>query len=81
MFDLWPSQTHPLPQKRTRLPIMVMIMTAHKDISQNRKSVVNPVAWSSKKTQKVAVMSTLSAEAMALAGTMDYLAWRRLYWG
>lgn len=36
--------------------------------------------WSSKKIQRVAV-STLSAEAMALAGAMDILAWCRLYWG
>ena len=57
-----------------------MIMTAHSDIGQNRKSVVNPIVWSSKKIQRVAV-STLSAEAMALAGAMDILAWCRTYWG
>ena len=58
----------------------LMIMTAHQDIGKNKKSVVNPIVWSSKKIQRVAV-STLSAEAMALAGAMDILAWRRLYWG
>ena len=58
----------------------LMIMTAHECIGQNHKSVVNLILWSSKKIQKVAV-STLSAEAMALAGAMDLLAWRRLYWG
>ena len=58
----------------------LMIMTAHKDIGKNKKSVVNPIVWSSKKIQRVAV-STLSAEAMSLARAMDILAWRRLYWG
>ena len=57
-----------------------MIMTAHQNIGKNHKSAVNPIVWSSKKIQKVAV-STLSAEAMALAGTVDLLAWCRLYWG
>ena len=58
----------------------MMIMTAHQNIGKNHKSAVNPIIWSSKKIQKVAV-STLSAEAMALAGTVDLLAWCRLYWG
>ena len=58
----------------------LVIMAAHQDIGKNKKSVVNPLIWSSKKIQKVAV-STLSAEAMALAGAMDILAWCRLYWG
>ena len=57
----------------------LMILTAHKRIGENKQSVVNPIMWSSKKIQKVAV-STLSAEAMALAGAMDLLAWCRLYW-
>lgn len=49
-------------------------------IGENKRSVVNPIVWSSKKIQRVAV-STLSAEAVALAGAMDILAWCRLYWG
>lgn len=56
----------------------LMIMTAHQKINLNQKSIINPIVWSSKTIQKVAV-STLSAEAMALAGAMDILAWRRLY--
>ena len=37
------------------------------------------MVWHSKKIQKVAV-STLSAEAMALAGAVDMLSWVRLFW-
>ena len=55
----------------------LMIMTAHKDTGQHRKSVVNPLVWSSKKIQPVASVSTLSAEAMEFAGAMDILAWCR----
>ena len=57
----------------------MMIMAAHRDIGENKVSKVNPIVWHSKKIQKVAV-STLSAEAMALAGTTDMLSWVRLYW-
>ena len=55
-------------------------MPCHADLGQNKTSVVNPIMWHSKKIQKVAV-STLSAEAMALAGAVDILSWVRLYWG
>ena len=58
----------------------MMIMTCHAKIGENRTSFVNPILWHSKKIQKVAV-STLSAEAMALAGSVDMLSWTRLYWG
>ena len=54
-------------------------MSAHKCIGQNQRSPINPIVWHSKKIQKVAV-STLSAEAMALAGAVDILSWIRLYW-
>ena len=57
----------------------MMIMAAHRNIGENKVSKVNPIVWHSKKIQKVAV-STLSAEAMALAGTTDMLSWVRLYW-
>lgn len=57
----------------------MMIMSAHRDIGDNKTSQVNPILWHSKKIQKVAV-STLSAEAMALAGATDMLTWVRLYW-
>ena len=52
----------------------MMIMSAHKCIGENRRSPINPMVWHSKKIQKVAV-STLSAEAMALAGAVDMLSW------
>ena len=55
-------------------------MSCHKDLGVNRTSVVNPMLWHSKKIQKVAA-STLSAEAMALAGAVDMLSSVRLYWG
>ena len=54
-------------------------MTAHKSTGENQSSPVNPILWSSRKIQKVAV-STLSAEAMALASAVDTLAWARLFW-
>ena len=57
----------------------MLLMTAHKCIGANQSSPVNPILWSSRKTQKVAV-STLSAEAMAMAGAVDTLAWARLFW-
>ena len=58
----------------------MIIMACDDSIQSNRPSVVNPIVWHSKKIQKVAV-STLSAEAMALAGSVDVLSWIRLYWG
>ena len=57
----------------------MLLMTAHKSIGENQSSPVNPILWSSRKIQKVAV-STLSAEAMALASAVDTLAWARLFW-
>ena len=58
----------------------MVIMSCHQNIGSNRTSLVNPIVWHSKKIQKVAV-STLSAEAMSLAGAVDMLSWVRLYWG
>ena len=57
----------------------MVIMAAHKDIGNNQKSIINPIVWHSRKIQKVAV-STLTAEAMALAGTTGILSWMRLFW-
>ena len=57
----------------------MLIMAAHQCIGKNEISPVNPILWASRKIQKVAV-STLSAEAMALAGAVDTLAWVRLFW-
>lgn len=56
----------------------MIIMAAHKRIGENRTSVINPMVWHSRKIHKVAV-STLSAEAMALAGAVDSLSWVRLF--
>ena len=57
----------------------MIIMATHKDIGSNKNSPINPIVWHSKKIQKV-VVSTLSAEAMALAGAVDILSWIRLFW-
>ena len=57
----------------------MLVMAGHKNISTNQNSPVNPLVWHSKKIQKV-VVSTLSAEAMSLAGAVVILAWIRLYW-
>lgn len=57
----------------------MIIMAAHRDIGENKSSPISPLVWHSKKIQRVAV-STLSAEAMALAGSVDILSWVRLYW-
>ena len=58
----------------------MMIMACHQNIGLNHRSDISPVIWHSRKIQKVAV-STLSAEAMSLAGAVDVLSWIRLYWG
>ena len=57
----------------------MIIAAAHKRIGENRSSPISPIVWHSRKIQRVAV-STLSAEAMALAGAVDTLSWVRLYW-
>ena len=57
----------------------MIIMASHKSIGENQNCSVNPIIWHSKKIQKV-VVSTLSAEAMSLAGAVDILSWTRLYW-
>ena len=48
-------------------------------LENNVKTVVCPVAWSSKKIPRV-VRSTLSAEAVALGSTLDRLSWIRVFW-
>ena len=45
----------------------------------NQQAVVVPVAWSSKKIARV-VRSTLSAEVVALCGSMDRMSWLRIFW-
>ena len=46
---------------------------------QNQKAVIVPVAWASKKISRV-VRSTLSAEVVALCGSLDRMSWLRLFW-
>ena len=47
-----------------------LTFTTDGELSRNQRSVVCPVAWSSKKIPRV-VTSTLSAEAVALSATLD----------
>ena len=56
-----------------------IILGTHKDISQNVACPISPISWGCKKIQKV-VTSTLSAETMSLASTLDQLSWLKLYW-
>ena len=58
----------------------MMIMSCHKDIGDNKSSVVNPIVWHSKKIQKV-VVSTLSAEAMSLAGAVGHFVLDQVFLG
>ena len=58
----------------------MLIVAADECIGKNHTSPINPIVWASRKIQKVTV-STLSSEAMAMAGAVDTLAWVRLYWG
>ncbi|CAE7779020.1 RE1 [Symbiodinium sp. CCMP2592] len=46
---------------------------------QNQRAVIVPVAWASKKISRV-VRSTLSAEVVALCGSLDRMSWLRLFW-
>ena len=53
-----------------------IIVGTHQDISRGLEC---PITWGCRKIQKV-VTSTLSAETMALATTLDQLSWLRLFW-
>lgn len=57
-----------------------IILGTHRHISQNTSCPISPLSWGCKKIQKV-VTSTLSAETMSLASTLDQLSWLKLYWG
>ena len=57
----------------------ILIMGTHKDISTNTSCPVNPLAWGSKKIQRV-VTSTLAAETVSLNTVLDHLSWLRLCW-
>jgi hypothetical protein len=56
-----------------------LIFATTPELLENRKTVVAPVAWISKKIHRV-TRSTLGAEAIALSGTVDRLLWIRLLW-
>ena len=57
----------------------VIIVGTHQQIQNNVQCPISPIAWGSKKIQKV-VTSTLSAETTSLASAIDQLAWLRLFW-
>ncbi|CAL1139692.1 unnamed protein product [Cladocopium goreaui] len=48
-------------------------------LAQNERTVVCPIAWSSRKIPRV-VTSTLSAESMALSSALDRLGYIRVMW-
>ena len=56
-----------------------LIFTTDKNLAENKRAVVCPVAWSSRKIPRV-VTSTLSAEAVALSSTLDRLGFLRQFW-
>ena len=56
-----------------------LIFATTPELLSNKKSVVSPVAWVSKKIQRV-TRSTLGAEAVALSGAVDRLLWIRILW-
>ena len=56
-----------------------LVFATTPEILENKKAVVAPIAWSSKKVPRV-VGSTLSAEAAALSNTVDRLLWLRMLW-
>ncbi|CAL1150724.1 unnamed protein product [Cladocopium goreaui] len=56
-----------------------LVFATTPELLENRKAVVAPVAWISKKIHRV-TRSTLGAEAIALSGAVDRLLWIRLLW-
>ena len=56
-----------------------LIFATTPELLENRKAVVAPVAWTSKRVERV-VRSTLGAEAAALSNSVDRLLWIRLLW-
>ena len=56
-----------------------IILATHCEIENNVSCTVSPLSWGCKKIQKV-VTSTLAAETMSLASTLDQLSWIRLFW-
>ena len=56
-----------------------IIFTTTPELLENKKAVVAPVAWYSKKVPRV-VRSTLGAEAAALSNSADRLLWIKVLW-
>ena len=56
-----------------------LIFPTTPELLENRKAIIAPVAWTSKKVPRI-VRSTLGAEAAALSNTVDRLMWIRLLW-
>eukprot|EP00438_Fugacium_kawagutii_P005439 Skav226195 [mRNA] locus=scaffold2212:160140:165589:- [translate_table: standard] len=56
-----------------------IIVATHKEINMNVQCPISPLTWGSKKIQRV-VTSTLAAETMALASSVDQLSWLRIFW-
>eukprot|EP00435_Cladocopium_sp_Y103_P042279 s1426_g11.t1 len=56
-----------------------LIFSTDLGLAQNERTVVCPVAWSSRRIPRV-VTSTLSAEAIALSSSLDRLAFIRICW-
>ena len=56
-----------------------LIFSTTPELLENKRAVVAPVAWTSKKVPRI-VRSTLGAEAAALSNTVDRLMWIRLLW-
>ena len=56
-----------------------LIVGTYAQIQENRQCPISPLSWGCRKIQKV-VTSTLAAETMSLASTLDQLSWLRLFW-
>ena len=56
-----------------------LIFVTTPELLENKRAVVAPVAWMSKKIHRV-TRSTLGAEAVALSGNVDRLLWLRILW-
>ena len=56
-----------------------LIFTTDGNLAKNQRTVICPMAWSSRKIPRV-VRSTLSAESVALGSTLDRLSWLRVFW-
>eukprot|EP00435_Cladocopium_sp_Y103_P061648 s411_g23.t1 len=56
-----------------------LVFATTPELLENRKAVVAPVAWTSKRVPRI-VRSTLGAEAAALCNSVDRLMWIRVMW-